>query len=131
MSISKLASVCVLFTTAISTTAMTFDADAFGIKSEKRIPASVAKKRNPYPPGPHSLEVGQSIYYDECRQCHGKNGLGDGDEGTDLTAESVRSMSDGELFWQIRTGVGPMPSYRKTLSKEDTWHVINYLRSVF
>lgn len=120
----------VLATTLVATPFIP-EAQAFGVKPDDswRVPPRIAKKRNPYPPGPHSQEIGMAIYQDECRQCHGQSGISTGDELLDLSHEQVMSQSDGELFWKIRHGRGDMPSFRRTLSKSETWHVINYLRS--
>ena len=38
-------------------------------------------------------------------------------------------MTDGELFWKITNGRGPMPS-RKHLPETDRWSVVHYIRSL-
>lgn len=38
-------------------------------------------------------------------------------------------VTDGEHFWKISRGRGPMPSFEKDLTVEERWHVINYINT--
>lgn len=131
-------SLAVVASTTLTIASFTPQALAFGVKGDWRAPAKKARKANPYPPGPHSIEQGESIFSRECRQCHGKSGLGNGDLAptfgypvTDLTSRDVMRQRDGALYWKIRKGRRDMPGYRHVLSKEEVWHVINYMRYEF
>ena len=57
-----------------------------------------------------------------------------GGRPSDLTdADWQHGSSDGEIFAVIRDGVGPdfhMPKFEGKLSDEETWHVVNYVRSL-
>lgn len=135
---AAVASISLVLVSTLVTSSIAPEAQAFGIKDEWRAPPKFANKRNPYPPGPHSLEIGQALYYDECRQCHGQSGLGDGELAggltshvIDLNRSDVISQSDGELFWKISKGRGEMPGYKRKLSKDEIWHLINFMRSEF
>ena len=72
----------------------------------------------------------------KCALCHGGKGDGKGPAGTGLTPKPTNfkeshgeRMTDGEHFWKITTGKGPMPSFAKDLIEEDRWHVINYINT--
>lgn len=100
-------------------------------------PARAAKKKNPIAAEATSLEKGKAVYVKECASCHGDTGKGDGSavkdlekKPNDLTLAKTLEQSDGALFWKITEGNKPMASYEKTLSEEDRWNVINYLRTL-
>ena len=100
-------------------------------------PVRAAKKKNPVEVNEASLAKGKAVYVKECASCHGDKGKGDGTAVKDLekkpgdmTSTKTQEQSDGALFWKITEGNKPMASYDKTLSEEDRWHVINYLRTL-
>ena len=100
-------------------------------------PARAAKKKNPIEVNQASLDKGKAVYVKECASCHGDKGKGDGPgvkdlekKPGDLTASKVLDQTDGALFWKITEGRKPMASYEKTLSEEDRWNVISYLRTL-
>jgi copper transport protein len=96
---------------------------------------------NPIPPNADSVARGQAAYTENCAMCHGQSGRGDGPIGltlnprpADLTIHSVPGVhTDGRLFEWISQGVpgSPMPAFEETLSEDDRWHIINYMRQVF
>lgn len=99
-------------------------------------PASAKKLKNPYS-GKSSISQGKSIYKTRCIVCHGEKGKGDGPAGkalkppaADHSSALVQDQTDGELFWKISEGKGPMVSWKLILSEEDRWHVVNYLRTL-
>lgn len=100
-------------------------------------PSRAARKKNPIEASEASLAQGKVVYVKECASCHGDKGKGDGPavkdlekKPGDLTSSKTQEQSDGALFWKITEGNKPMASYEKTLSEEDRWHVINYLRTL-
>ena len=102
-----------------------------------KAPARAAHFKNPINADSRSLEVGKTIYAKECATCHGDTGKGNGPDAADLsrqppdfTAPAVAGQSDGELFWKVTEGKKPMPRYGRTLSDDDRWNVINYIRSI-
>ena len=102
-----------------------------------KAPARAASKPNPFPADDKSLKLGKAAYVKECQDCHGDRGKGDGPAAKDLvegipdiTAEKILKQTDGELFWKITTGRKPMPAMEKTLSEDDRWHVVNYMRTL-
>jgi mono/diheme cytochrome c family protein len=74
---------------------------------------------------------------DSCAQCHGEQGKGDGPDApmydvvpTNFTdAHMMAEMTDGEIFWKVSEGRRPMPSFKKRLTEEQRWQVVNYLRT--
>jgi len=38
-------------------------------------------------------------------------------------------MTDGELFWKISEGRRPMPEFKKRLTEEQRWQLVNYVRT--
>jgi mono/diheme cytochrome c family protein len=91
---------------------------------------------NPKPAGPDSVAAGRRVYENKCLGCHGPTGNGDGPDVEDLgihparlSDPSTQVQTDGELFWKIKTGRRPMPSYGKRLSSDDIWNAVHYVRS--
>lgn len=100
------------------------------------VPESAKQKKNPYLPDKSSLARGKKSYKTECIQCHGKEGRGDGSSAihiektvADLTSDYVQNQTDGELFWKISEGRKPMPLAKRTLTDDQRWDVINYIRT--
>ncbi len=99
-------------------------------------PASSKEIKNPFT-GDASVTKGKSIYATRCVVCHGANGAGDGPAGKSLspaaanhTEAYVQNQTDGELFWKISEGRGPMVGWKLILSEEDRWAVVNYIRTL-
>jgi mono/diheme cytochrome c family protein len=102
-----------------------------------KAPPRAAAAKNPVPANDKSVGLGKSIYAKECAACHGAVGRGDGPDAkdlsrppSDLTAPTTRQQSDGELFWKLTEGRRPMPRFGRTLSDEQRWHVVNYIRTL-
>ena len=77
------------------------------------------------------------IIQKKCASCHGDKGDGKGPlskglnpKPTNFKESHGKKMTDGEHFWKITTGRGPMPSYGKDLTEEERWHVINYINKL-
>ena len=100
-------------------------------------PPAAAKVANPVASDAKSLDAGKLLYIKNCNDCHGKKGKGDGPKSGDLdkspkdfTKEQFQSQSDGILFWKMTEGRKPMPSFKKDLTAEQRWQVINYIRTL-
>jgi len=69
--------------------------------------------------------------------CHGKTGLGDGvkarslkDFPGDFSKADFQKQSDGDLFYETKTGRGEMPKYEGKLTDDDIWNIVNYMRTL-
>jgi mono/diheme cytochrome c family protein len=109
-----------------------------GTGKEWKVSPRKAKIKNPIAADAASVAQGKEIYVNECQNCHGETGKGDGPEAKDLDKEvkdfltpGLWDQTDGAIRWKIRSGRRPMPSFKKMLSKEEIWHVTNYLRVTF
>ena len=97
-------------------------------------PEEAKKMKNPIKLGKASIEKGRTIYEMKCASCHGLKGDGKGPGSMGLSPKPTNfkephgnKMTDGEHFWKITTGRGPMPSFKDDLTEEERWHVGNYI----
>jgi len=108
-----------------------------GSSSDWTAPASANKLNNPLAGISEATINGEKLFEQNCTTCHGNSGKGDGPTAdmldtkpADLTSLKVQKESDGALFWKITTGKGAMASYKKDLSEEQRWHLVNYVRKL-
>ena len=112
---------------------------AFAVPVEAQQPTG-AELTNPVPPAAKSIAAGRQLYQRFCAACHGEAAKGNGPlsprnvHPPDLTdAEWLHGSSDGEIFTNIREGIGPsfeMKSMKSRMTTTEIWHVVNYLRSI-
>jgi mono/diheme cytochrome c family protein len=100
-------------------------------------PDAAKKVANPVASDANSIAEGKKIYVSDCQKCHGKKGLGDGPNASELdnplealNSAGMKAQTDGELFWKISEGKKPMPSAKKTLSETQRWQVLDYIRTL-
>ena len=94
--------------------------------------------RNPFPPTPESLQTGAATYAQVCQACHGETGMGDGPAGAGLVPPPADLLvhvplhGDADLFRFIRDGIPntAMTPQRDSLTEEQIWHVVNYIRTL-
>ncbi len=93
--------------------------------------------KNPLANTGENVERGKERYGFYCIQCHGPRADGAGTVGqsfaplpTDLTRRYVQNQMDGELFVKISLGFRRHPPLATTVSEEDRWAIIYYLRSL-
>ena len=102
------------------------------------VPEEVKRLKNPLVPSEATLKAAREIYLDQCAQCHGERGKGDGPEAmmhsqapADLTdAGRMNTVTDGEIFYQISEGRKPMPSFKKRLTEDQRWWLVLLVRSL-
>lgn len=82
-------------------------------------------------------QKGKELYNLYCSSCHGEIGFGNGaargplgDRPANFHAEKFKRQSSGEIFWKLTTGRKDMPSFEKTLSEEQRWMLVAYLRNM-
>jgi mono/diheme cytochrome c family protein len=100
-------------------------------------PDTSKKVKNPAPVTEEGLAAARNLYLENCATCHGEKGKGDGPQAAlysvkpaDFTnAQAMGKMTDGEIFYKISEGRGPMPPFKKFLSEENRWQLVNFLRT--
>jgi mono/diheme cytochrome c family protein len=105
---------------------------------EWRVPDEAKALRNPLQLTASAQADGKMLYEHKCAKCHGGEGKGDGPEAgmysvrpADFTDRArMGSATDGELFYKITEGRRPMPSYRNSLTTEERWKLVIYIRSL-
>ncbi len=119
---------------------LTFAVVAYWLIQENKpwvVPEQYKSLRNPLSPSESNLNAARQIYFDECAQCHGDRGQGDGPQAksnyplpADLTdPKLLRSVSDGEIYYQISEGRRPMPSFKNRLTQDQRWQLVLLVRS--
>ena len=108
-------------------------------QSEKRWPVPEAAKKvaNPAKPTPQALNTSRRLYRELCEHCHGDAGKGDGTEAMMYSVKPANftdkklmdAMTDGELFFKLTEGRRPMPSFKNSLSEEQRWQLVHFIRS--
>ncbi len=116
-------------------------------KAAEAAPAVVTEREhlvNPFAGDPKAIAEGKQLFADNCAVCHGENAKGD--IGPDLT-DNVFLYVEGDLpdddYFEIinngtspgmveegRTAKGGMIPFKDTLSKEEIWSMIAYIRSL-
>ncbi len=102
------------------------------------VPDEARNLENPVPLTDAALAAGEKAYGARCASCHGDAGKGDGKATRFIrpapadisTAEARDRMTDGEMFYKITEGKKPMPGMARTLSDEERWQVVRYLRTL-
>jgi mono/diheme cytochrome c family protein len=106
--------------------------------ADGKIPLEAVNQVNPVKVSAESLSRAKKIYGYECAACHGDDGGGAGDLAKNLKSKmadfrdptSLKSHTDGELFYIIKNGKGEMEGEGPRLKPDDTWNLVNYLRSM-
>jgi mono/diheme cytochrome c family protein len=95
-------------------------------------------QKNPFPATPDVIAEGKEAFSHYCVACHGMDGQNTGVPFVDhisppipsLASPDVQRYSDGQLKWVIDNGIWPsgMPGSRGTLSDEEIWSIVAFLR---
>jgi mono/diheme cytochrome c family protein len=111
-------------------------ADAVPMGGEEFLPRNVIAERyrNPIQSTPGSLERGRRMFLIYCSPCHGQDGNGHGQvaqgdfQPPDLTESKIRMLSEATIYGTVTDGWLTMPFYRETMTVEERWDVVNYVR---
>lgn len=91
------------------------------------------------PAGPDTIGSGGMTFNGDCAFCHGQDGRTPSDVGQgmyprvpSLASPEAQQWSDAELFWIIRNGnrYTGMGGFGKSLSDEQIWDLVHYIRSL-
>lgn len=95
-------------------------------------------QKNPLTYNQESWEEGKEAFSHYCVVCHGMDGQNSGVPFVDhisppipsLASNDVQSYTDGQLKWVLDNGVRPsgMPGSRGTLSDDELWSIVVFLR---
>jgi len=107
----------------------------------QRIAAAAGGALDPFPLRPPSLARGAAVYREQCIQCHGERGRGDGPKAqhlegpppADLTdRRALSGVSGVDVYRKITIGVAgtAMAQFEETLSPEDRWAVATYVATL-
>jgi cytochrome c553 len=96
------------------------------------------KEKNPLPTTPENWADGKEAFSHYCVACHGMDGQNTGVPFVDhisppipsLASEDVQRYTDGQLKWILDNGIRPsgMPGSKGTLSDDELWSIIIFLR---
>lgn len=96
------------------------------------------EEKNPFPNNAQTQSEGKEAFGHYCVACHGNDGQNTGVPFLEhmsppvpsLALPEVQSYTDGQLKWILDNGIYPsgMPGSRGTLSDEEQWAIVAYLR---
>ncbi len=102
------------------------------------LPGNETVEGNPIKPTTESIAMGRQLYANNCQQCHGPDGRGDGPLADTLPVAPsdyrihIPVHQDEFLFGVITNGLGSvMPAFGDQLTEDQRWHLLNFLRSEF
>lgn len=100
-------------------------------------PKSADELHNPLPNDAAALQEGKTNYHLYCAPCHGDKGRGDGPAAAGLSVKPadhssaiIQAKSDGALFWEMSEGHSPMPAYKQTLTEQQRWQLVTFIRTL-
>ena len=95
-------------------------------------------QKNPLPSNADTWADGKEAFSHYCVACHGMDGQNTGVPFVNhtsppipsLASSDVQSYTDGQLKWILDNGISPsgMPGSKGTLSDDELWSIIVYLR---
>jgi mono/diheme cytochrome c family protein len=110
--------------------------DSRSAKAVWRAPDAAVQTENPITYSVESVTRGKVLFEQHCQKCHGYWGEGNGVVGLSLNKRPANLLhlagkkAEGEFAWKISEGRGDMPGFRKILSEEDIWHIVNFVQSL-
>lgn len=89
---------------------------------------------NPLPVNQKVLDLGKKRFDSYCSPCHGYYGKGDSrlrgqfPAPPTLLSQKVMNWKDANIYHVITNGQNVMPSYERSISRDDRWAIIHYIR---
>jgi len=116
----------------------THDLRNFDFSTEDTYAQAANFKTNPYTLTPENAESvfakAKTLFKDNCSQCHGEKGDGNGPMSTNGLFTGVpdyadkTELSDGQMFYSIYYGKGAMGAHASILNKKEIWSLVHYIR---
>jgi mono/diheme cytochrome c family protein len=108
--------------------------------AKHRILIGNRREQNPLPRTAATIRDGEEAFAHYCVACHGMDGQNTGVPFVDhmsppvpsLASHEVQGYTDGQLKWIIDNGIFPsgMPGSKGTLSDEEIWAIVLFLRNL-
>jgi mono/diheme cytochrome c family protein len=108
------------------------------VSAKHRIFVGNREQKNPLPANAATIADGKEAFSHYCVACHGMDGQNTGVPFLEhmsppvpsLASAEVQQYTDGQLKWVIDNGISPsgMPGSRGTLSDEEIWSIVVFLR---
>ena len=100
-----------------------------------RIKKIASKLTNSRPSTKESILQGKKLYEMVCIVCHNHDGTDNTPvskklKGVRIEPLDIDSLTDGQIYAQVRFGKYPMPSYSANFAPDEIWDVIHYLRTL-
>jgi mono/diheme cytochrome c family protein len=101
------------------------------------VPEAEAARANPLGSDPADVAAGSDLFKQKCEICHAYDGSGKTEIGSGeyprppaLRAIDVAALSDGEIFYHIRNGIGNtgMPAWQ--MPDRDIWQLVAFIRKL-
>ena len=99
-------------------------------------PSEERNRINPVLLSEESVLAGQTLYLQNCTDCHGVKADGNGPDADDMEprpsnlAAMAGHHSDGDMAWKIKKGNGSMPAWEDILSEEQIWNLVNFIQNL-
>jgi len=104
-----------------------------GMTQEWLVPDDQKGLTNPSEYNLSNVKKGKDLYMKNCKSCHGEPGKHNGlplvPPPPDMASEQMQKNTDGEMFFKITKGRGGMPQFEATISEDDRWRLINFIRN--
>lgn len=107
----------------------------------QEVSAAIGGAIDPFPARPPSFARGRQVFLQQCANCHGETGLGDGPEAGSLPGPPPGDLSDPavmggqstvDIYRKVLIGVAgtAMPAYGSSLPEADRWAVTTYVAAL-
>lgn len=83
-----------------------------------------------------SIKRGEVLYEKHCQKCHGPTGIGNGPLAKELNIQPAdlqtitNDITNTYLVVQINNGKGNMPRWQDILTKQQSFDLTNYIRTL-
>ena len=97
------------------------------------VPADQKAVKNPSALNNANVKAGKELYLINCKSCHGDPGKNNVlplvPPPIDVASEKMQANTDADIFYKITTGRVAMPAFENTLTIEQRWKIVNFIKS--